>query len=59
MVISLYPHIRTLFCWGVSVGEEPEVSLVVPADQGHAALHHHAGLASLRWRGAADQHALG
>ena len=31
----------TLFGGGVGVGEEPEVSLVVPADQRHAVLHHH------------------
>lgn len=31
----------TLFGWRVSVGEEPEVPLVVPADQRHAAFHHH------------------
>lgn len=48
----------TLFCGGVSVGEEPEVSLVVPADQRHAAFHHYSRLAALRRRGAADQHVL-
>lgn len=48
----------TLLCRGVAVGEEPEVALVVPADQRHAALHHHTWLAALCRRGTADQHVL-
>lgn len=61
-----YPSLRaavgaapTLLGWGVAVGEEPEVSLVVPADQRQAARHHDSRLSALRRRGTADQHALG
>ena len=57
--MSRPPDLPTLLGGRVSVGEEAEVALVVPADQGHVASHHGAGLATLLGSGGTDQHALG
>lgn len=55
---STCPDAPTLLQRRVGVGQEAEVALVVPADQGHVALGAHAVLAARRGRGRAGQHGL-
>lgn len=43
----------------VCVSEEPEIALVVPADERHVALHHDTGLASGLGPVCVDEHRLG